>query len=323
MEIPASNATLRPLGIGEVLDRAVNLCVTYFIPLAGIYVVYAIPVAVLTFFSSQGLAHIMQAVTDQVQAGHGKLTPEGINAALIASPASTPFAFLLFAVTIFGAPLPAAALIEATTALYFKRATSFRQAYRVALDRYFPMLGVSMLYLFCGLAIYAVAILLVVFLIIGLVLLTSAAKTVGIVLSVILGTAFGLAGLGFLLVMILAWQISYFTCVVERATFTRAFVSSLKRTFSGIGLKRSLLIGAIFFAISIVLSLVTAGGEAVIVGLVHSTVLATIYETIVRVGTAAFTTAFIGIFYLDLRVREEGLDLQMQAQQLNVPAVAL
>jgi hypothetical protein len=110
--------------------------------------------------------------------------------------------------------------------------------------------------------------------------------------------------------------------VVERANFTSAFATSLKRTFTGIGLKRSLLIGLIFLAISLIISLVTALGEGVIVALVHSTVLATIYQTLVRIATAAFTTAFIGIFYLDLRVREEGLDLQLQAQQLGSAVVA-
>ena len=322
MQVPSSNAILRPLGVGEVLDRAVNLCVTYFMPLAAIYVVYAIPVGFLTYFSSQGFAHIVQTMTDQIHAGHGKLTADGINAALSSSPGNGTATFFLLAIALFGAPLPAAALIEATTAFYFKRTSSFSEAYRVALDRYFPMLGVTLLYLLCGGALYGIVIVIAIFLIIGLVLVTSAIKTVGIALSIAIGTVFVLAGLAFLLVMILAWQIAYFTCVVERASFTGAFVSSLKRTFSGIGIRRSLMIGAIFFAISLILSLVTAGGEAVIIGLVHSTVVATIYETIVRVGTAAFTTAFIGIFYLDLRVREEGLDLQLQAGRLSVPAVA-
>ncbi len=322
MQAPDSRATLRPLGVGEVLDRAVNLCVTYFLPLATIYVVYAIPVGILGYFSSQGLAHVFQAFTDASQAAHGHPTFEQINAALVGAQSNSPLAFLLIGFSLLASPLPAAALIDATTAYYLKRTSSFAQAYRVALDRYFPMLGVSLLYLLGGGFAYFIVIVVAVFLILGLVLVTSAAKAVGIVLSIVLGTAFALALIAFFIVLVLAWQIAYFTCVVERASFTSAFATSLKRTLSGIGIKRSLLIGLIFFAISLIISIVTALGEGLIVGLVHSTVLATIYETIVRILTAAFTTAFIGIFYLDLRVREEGLDLQLQAQQLGTALAA-
>ncbi len=322
MQVPDSRATLRPLGVGEVLDRAVNVCVTNFLPLATIYIVYAIPIGILGYFSSQGLAQMLQAVTDAARASHGQPTFESINAALLTTHTNPPVTFLLLVFSLLVSPLPAAALIEATTAFYLKRASSFGQAYRVALDRYFPMLGVSLLYLFGGAIAYFIVAFVLVFLVIGLVLLTSAAKVIGIALSILLGTVFGLAAIACLIVIILAWQISYFTCVVERANSVRAFNASLQRTFTGIGLKRSLLIGLIFLAISLIITLVTALGEGVIVSLVHSTVLATIYETLVRIVTAAFTTAFIAIFYLDLRVREEGLDLQLQAQELGAAVVA-
>jgi hypothetical protein len=45
-----------------------------------------------------------------------------------------------------------------------------------------------------------------------------------------------------------------------------------------------------------------------------------VYATIIEVATAAFTTAFITIFYYDLRVREEALDLQIAAQAAQTGA---
>ena len=46
---PGVPTTLRPLGLGELLDRAVTLCVRNFWPLAAIYVGFAVLVEVLQF----------------------------------------------------------------------------------------------------------------------------------------------------------------------------------------------------------------------------------------------------------------------------------
>jgi hypothetical protein len=84
--------------------------------------------------------------------------------------------------------------------------------------------------------------------------------------------------------------------------------------FFGVGLQRALLVGLAYVAILLGIEFVSSVGAVVLIGIVHSSVAGVAYETIVRVITAAFTTAFIAIFYFDLRVREEGFDLQLAAQ---------
>jgi hypothetical protein len=69
------------------------------------------------------------------------------------------------------------------------------------------------------------------------------------------------------------------------------------------------------------IGLVSFVGQVVLTGLVRSAIFGTVFTTIVAIVTAAFTTAFMTIFYFDVRVREEGLDLQIAADAtLATPA---
>jgi len=45
----ASVGALRPLGIGEILDRAVTLCVKHFLLLALVWLAFAVPLAIFAF----------------------------------------------------------------------------------------------------------------------------------------------------------------------------------------------------------------------------------------------------------------------------------
>lgn len=319
---------LRPLGLGEVLDRAVTLCVKNFVPLALIFIVYAIPYAVVQYLATQDLAHVMSALSTVLQAqGKAKGHPAGADpgalaAALSAAPRLNGWYPLLLALVFFVGPLPAAALIHACAAYYFGRVTTLAAAYRVALARWLPLVGLNCLYFGAGLMLYALVILLALALVFALVFVTAALHSVGVALAVIVGLAVALAGAAFFIVATLAVQISYFTCVLEGAGSVVAFARGIGRVFVGVGLVRSLLVGIAYATIGIGIAIVAVVGEAVIAAVSHSPAAGTVYSTVVRVATAAFTTAFIAIFYYDLRVREEGLDLQLAADAAREPSPA-
>ncbi len=313
--VQGSDQTLRPLGLGEVLDRAVTLCVKNFVPLALIFIIYAIPYAVVQHLATRDFAQLLATFQGAITAQSGKAggaDPAALGHAL-SSGSINGWYPLLIVLVFFVGPLPAAALIQACAAAYFKRPTTLASAYRVALGRWLPLIGINVLYLGAGLILYVLVVLLAIAIILGLVFLTAALHAVGVALAVLIGAAVVLAGVAFFVVAALAIQISYFTCVLEGAGTIVAFAQGLRRVFFGVGLARSLLVGVAFFAIGIGIGLVALLGQSIIVGLSHSTVAGTIYATIVRIATAAFTTAFIAIFYYDLRVREDGLDLELAA----------
>ncbi len=305
---------LRPLALGEVLDRAVNLCVQYFVPLSLIFLVYAVPLAVVQYFATQDFAHILQTITRTLTPVPGRAADPAALGRTLGAVRSNGWYFLLIALTFLVAPLPTAALISATTQAYLGRATSFEQAYRHAASRWLPLIGVNVLYAFALGAVYVALVIVFTLAIFAIALVTVGARSAGIVLGAIVGVLGLGAMIAFLIVAALAFQVSYFTCVVERAGVRRSFGLGISRVFGGIGLRRSLLVGIVYVALGLGIVLVSLAGEALLEGLLHSVALGTAYATIVRVATAAFTTAFVAIFYFDLRVREEGLDLQLAAE---------
>lgn len=315
----ATERSLRPLGLGEVLDRAVTLCVANFVPLTLIFLVYAVPLAVIQFYATKDLAQIITVLTQAMQ------SPKTADSAALARQlngvgsvnAWTPVLLLM---TFFVYPLPAAALIVSAARFYLGRPASFAEAYRAALGRWPHLIGLNFMYGLAGGFLYLVAIVIIIVLALGIGFLYSASAAAGIGIGIIIGVAALLASLAFAIVAFLAWQVSTYSCVLEQLNFAVAFVRGLKRVFAGIGLRRSLIVGCAYAAIIIGVELVAALGEVVVIGVLHNTAFGTIYTTIVRIATAAFTTAFVAIFYFDLRVREEGLDLAMAAQAARIEA---
>jgi hypothetical protein len=311
-------SALRPLGLGEVLDRAVNLCVKYFVPLTAIFLVYAVPLAVVQYFASQNSARVMQALVDFFM--HAGKNPDLLSKEINSASGIDVWTPVVLLLTFFVGPLPMAALIVAAAGFYLGKPVSFGSAYHAALSRWPHLIGLNVMYLLTGGFLYLAVIIVGAVLGLGIGLLYALQATVGIAVGIAVGVVLLVLLVGFAIVAVLAVQMAYFGCVLEGQNLAVAFASGIRRVFVGIGLRRSLLVGTAFFAILIGIEFVSGAGEALLIGLVRSTIAGTIYGTVVRVATAAFTTAFITIFYYDLRVREEALDLQMAAQAAQTRA---
>jgi hypothetical protein len=306
---PERERTLRPLGIGEVLDRAVTLCVRFFVPLAVVYVVFAIPQGIVQFFAGRGFTRLMSVFTAavQTQVATGRpADPAKLAHQLAGSPVPSGWLGLAWVLIFVVAPLAAAALVEMTAADYLGRPSSFAAAYRTALNCWLPLIGVNLLFALAGIFLYFAFALVVVLLGLGIGFLYVLSHPLALLLAFI----------AFAVIATLALQVSYFACVIERASPVRAFSTSISRVFGAIGLPRALLFGAAYLAILLGIGLVALVGEVTVTGLLHSDVAAVTYSTLLRIVTAVFTTAFVCIFYFDLRVREEGYDLQLAAQDV-------
>jgi hypothetical protein len=324
---PVSPTPLRPLGLGELLDRAVTLCVKFIVPFALIQVVYALPQGVFQYFATRNFTMLLQAFADHIRAqAAGKGDASDLSAALANSNGNLGdlgWSFGLFALSFVLVPLVNGALIDATTASYFGRTPTFREAYRAGASRWLNMVGINVLYGLSGGVVYFVVVLIALFIVFAIVAVTAAAHALGIALAVLIGVVALIALLALVILVTLALQLSYFACVVERENFATAYVSGLRRVTRGVGIRRSLLVGLAYYAAIFGIGLVSFAGQGVLSGFLHSGVAGTVFVTVVSLGTAAFTTAFMTIFYFDLRVREEGLDLELAANStLTMPAGA-
>lgn len=316
---PGPQRNLRPLGIGEVLDRAVTLCVRFFIPLTVVYVVFAIPQGIVQYFAGRGLTRLITAFTAAVQtqvATGRQADPAKLAHDLAGSPAPSGWLGVAWLLVFVVSPLAVAALVEMTAADYLGRPSSFASAYRTALNRWLPLIGLNLLFALSGVVLYLVVVFVLVLLGLAVGFLYVFSHPLGFIVGVPLGLAVFVALLAFAVIVTLALQVSYFTCVIERATPVRSFTASLSRVFGGIGLPRALLFGAAYLALALGIGLVALIGEVTVTSVLHSDVAAVTYATLLRIVTAIFTTAFVCIFYFDLRVREEGYDLQLAAQDV-------
>jgi hypothetical protein len=308
---PGPGSTLRPLGVGEILDRAVNLCVKHIVPLTIIFLVYAIPLAIVQYLAtkdvaSQDVANLLSMLSKS-PAGNNAAPPD-IGKELNGWTAATVL------MSLFVGPLPQAALVVAAASFYLGRQTSFADAYRAALPRWLHLLGLNFMYGLAGGFLYFVVIIVMALLGLGIGFLYAVSHVAGIAVGIIIGAVFIVLCLGFFMVAILAYEMSFLACVLERQNLAVAFASGIRRVFAGVGLQRSLLTGSAFVAIFIAIAIVSGVGQTLLIALLRSSLAGVAYTTLVGIATAAFTTTFIAIFYFDLRVREEGLDLQIAAQ---------
>ncbi len=312
MDSPADlSRELRPLGLGEILDRAVTLTVRYFIPLAAIYVVFAAVLEAVSYLASQDQTRVMLALIDAIKAG------KPLDAALrTLSTQQTNFGAwfgVLMVLAFFVAPLPAGALMASAAALYRGTKLSVADAYRVGLNRWPHLLGVGLMYGLTAGALYFGLILVFVLLALLIAALVAALHGVGVAIAVVLGVAAFLVLMCFIAVVAISFQVSCFSCVVERLNFVQAYMAGLRRSFVGVGFRRALAAGLAYMAVAIGLYIIAALGQAAMLALVRSSVLGIVFAIVLQVATITFTTMFLAIFYFDLRVREEGLDLQLAA----------
>lgn len=321
---PTSQRTLRPLGVGEILDRAVTLCVRNFPLLALIWGVFAVVSAVLTFLGTADQSKFYGALADAIrQQSHGGTFDW--SALARANGGGVPFngwTIAFFAWIVLLSPLPTAALIAATSFFYLGRRTTFGEVYRIALHRFLNLFMYNLLWLVCVPIVYIVFVLAGIAIGIALFALAAVLHTVGIVINVILGTILGLAFFAFALVAGLGYSVGFYTCVIERRNFAESFTAGLRRVFARAVLGRSLLLGLVYLAVTLGYLIVSTMGQAVLYGLVRSQALGVAYTTLLEIAAIVFLTTFITIFYYDLRVREEGFDLQLSASDVAAAANA-
>jgi hypothetical protein len=313
---------LRPLGLGEILDRAVTLCVRHFVVFALIWVVFVLPLVICQFLGTEDQSKIFGALADVLKsANSGKGSDSStILSAMQGKPVFNGWTGAYFFMLFFVAPLPSGAMIAAAGALYRGERVDFSSAYRTGLARYFHLLAYNVMWIVSALILYVAVIFIAVIIGLAFAAFASTLKVVGVAIAVVLGIALFLLVVAFALVVSIAYEIGVFTCVLERRSFIDAFASGIQRVFGGIGLRRSLLVGLAFLAIVFGIWIVVGMGQAILYGLVRSHILGTAFSAVMSLVTAGFTTAFMTIFYFDLRVREEGLDLQLAAQAVSAAA---
>jgi hypothetical protein len=307
-ELPQTD--LRPLGAGELLDRAVTLFVRNFVPIVIVIAVVVVPIFIFQAIVAPKAGHVFTDIGRVFSSMGNKGATESAAAALTRDSGSNGLTFLLFAVSSIGRLLMWSAIIALVAAAYGGSRITLGQAYRIGVQRWLPQLVVALTFLVIGLVT-------IVPLVIGYVLLL---VLIGILAAVnqpiaaaVVGVAGGLIVLaGFAVVLswvFMMYELAAVAVVTETANPVEAIGTALRRGFARGTRVRTIVGGLVVFVVSYAGSLPLLAVGATLTALTHVDVL---YFAIVGVGSVlleGIVAAFVVVFAVDVRVRREGFDI--------------
>lgn len=310
---------MRPLGVGEILDRAVTLFVRRFAVIILILAIVALPVAILQFIATPqttGMIDDLRRVL-AVPPGHTG-EQQALLKSLFANNHISGWAPALVLLSTVLSTLSLTACVIAVAQAYAGELPSVREVYRAALRRWVAALVALVVYaaLFFALIIGLVIVVFFTALAIGALAAVStiAATIVGIPMALVALVATLAGGALFYLM----FEMSMVSIALEDPNPMQGIAAGVRRTLSPPIFWRSLLVATIVFGVLVIgttLVLAIAGTLSVISGL---SVVYPILAVIGGIALNALVTTFIVVHAIDIRVRREGYDLLVAAHE---PAV--
>ena len=297
---------MAPMRVGQLLDGAFKLYRMHFRTLIPLVALVVVPAQLVILVAT--VATLQPVLVD--------LGPETVT---VEQPASWVTWGSAAVQVLFVTPFLTAAVVRTAADAFLGHPTGVGRAYRAALPRVHSILWVSILTAIgVGLVVAPVA-----------------------VIAVALGTTGGQAGAALFVVLIVAvmvpvfflllrWLFATSAVVIEDVRGTRALARSwsLARGLTGKVLGTMLLAGLIVLGLILIVGIVAAivllptGGQLLESGQGPGPgfyAFSAVFNTITTLVSTPFTTLVIVLLYFDARMRKEGFDLEMMAQQLGEP----
>lgn len=306
---------LRPIGIGEILDRAIATYVRWFVPLFIIVALTAIPVALAQFAVQPGNVNIVAdfskiaALPPGDTAGMTRIVKE---MSAHSTPAGAVVLFVLASFVLFA--FSRTALIQFAAGILDGAPIAIGAAYRAALPRWFPQIIVA--FAFAAIAVMGFfGVFIVAFVVtLAIAALALASRLVAVVVGVPIGIAAFSAFVCAYALIYIAWQMATVTVAVEDANPIGAIGRGLRRA-----LDRTLIRRTLFSALSLILidlfgSVAFLVVGALLVGLTHVTILEAFVTAFGWILIDGVRSLFMLVYTRDVRVRREGLDLLVAAE---------
>lgn len=297
---------LRPMSLGQLMDRTFALYRTNFVLFVGIAALG--PAAYLIF----QLVTIGSAVVP----GAVGSTP---NTARLASVGIGMFVGIL--VMLAGMAISQAATVKAVAAVHLGRSITIGGAYKALRGQFARVLGVFALMI----SLVAVGVLMVIVLagVIGSLAVVGGARagTGGAIFGGLIALIAVVVGALLAITIYVRYSLSIQACVVEDLRV----IPSLKRSvvLSKGARSRVLAIYFVFGVLSLVISIVLGGTVGVLGALLHKPIIAMIMIYLASFISGSLTgplaTIGISLLYYDERVRKEAFDLQLMMSSLDVP----
>ncbi|MDQ2680367.1 MAG: hypothetical protein M3Y21_05010 [Candidatus Eremiobacteraeota bacterium] len=312
MSLFADTSPFRPLGLGEMFDRAITVYVRNFVAFSAILLALLIPISVAEYASvaNQHQGASLAAVLQQIQhpeKSHGKTPPPTVP--------FSPWLLGVVVLSLFLTPFANVAVAAAVAAVYFGKAIDWRACYRAAFARWPAILVLTLLQMATlGAFIFGLGITVGIVSFLGI-FAFAASPVLGAVVFVFAGLLF-IAWMLALMLAVLAIFFAFDSLVIEQTDIGTAFSSGFTRIFARTELGKAALVGLSLLAIEFGILILITGVQALTLLFVKSEALSVLLASLVSLISTAFTAVLVAVYYFDVRVRREGLDMQIGLQQI-------
>jgi hypothetical protein len=298
---------LRPLGVGEIFDRAVTLYVRNFALFTIIAAFVVVPLTVVRYFVASSQAGAWAQVFDQIQHPSKHAT---------ATAGFSPWLYVLIVLALFLTPFMYVAIAAAVGRIYHGEATDWQSALRVSLRHAVGIIATVFSQIFVLiLAVFAGSILLGILIGISVVLLRYMTP-LGVVLS-FMTAIYGIVFVCALMLCYLALALAFDAIGIEEVRFVRAFSSGFARVFNRREMGKALLICLAFIAVEIGVMIASLGVASLLEAAVHVPLLDSVVQGVLSLIATSFVGVLLAVYYFDVRIRSEGLDLQAELDRLQ------
>ncbi|HXB83376.1 MAG TPA: hypothetical protein VNU22_08540 [Candidatus Acidoferrum sp.] len=312
---------LRPLGFGEIFDRAVTLYVRNLVPFASIVVVFVLPISILQYLLDLGsqpeFSAIVQILRHPARAQSQHMPTMFESPGLIAIFIATLFfTYLLW-------PFALNAVAVGVAALYRNRPVVFRTCYEIVLRRWLQIVGMILLDFVVALVWYVATVLLIAAIVVVAVLLgkVSAAPMLWFWFGFIGAILVFIVSIPLLAPLYVALTFSMYSVVIEERGVLESLSLGFARIFNRAEFWRALLFavaaGATVFGGSMMFGIL-----AVAAAFAHLPGLQAAIEGLARAVITPFAVVLLAVYYFDVRIRREGFDLEASLERLSATNVA-
>lgn len=303
---------LRPLGFGEIFDRAITLYIRNFRPFFAIVLVLIVPLGIVQYVLDSSQAGQIDALLDVLRHPGAKPPPP---TALLGSPAEIATLAIVGAAFYLLWPFALDAVAVGVARLYRNRPVTFTDCYAAVLPRWLSIVGTLVLQAAIFIAWY-LAFLIVLFVsMLAAAVFARAWLPLGIA-GFALAFAVVILALLALAPLFVALTFAMNSVVIERRGAIDAIASGFSRVFTRREFWRAMLfslaVGAVLFGGSIVIAALVWAAL-----LLHAIAVEVVLSSLLRAAFAPFSIVLIAVYYFDVRIRREGFDLEAELERMT------
>lgn len=310
---------LRPLGFGEIFDRAVTLYIRNFVPFVAIVMVFVVPLAVLQYVLDVGSQPDLEAMIRVFQ--NPAIARTEHIPTLFDSPALIAMTALVLLLSYAVWPFVLNAVAVGVGRLYRNRPVEFRACYEVVLARWPQILGVIAIELLVLMGWYGAVVLVAVAAVLLTLAVGAALPAIAPVLAIVVVLGVLVLMLPLLAPLVIALSFAMYGVVIEERGVIESLTLGFARVFNRAEFWRSLL-----FAIAVCAIILGAstmfGIVSIAAAIFHLPALQAIVQALPMAIVNPFAVVLIAVYYFDVRIRREAFDLEAGLERLTAPTPA-